>query len=148
MTTEEVPHSKDYFVSTDKALLDPAFVIKEIQTSYWGSWRSHHTVLKSIDHSLCFGVFLHDPDRKSQTQVGFARVVTDYCTFVWICDVVITKDHRHKGLGKFLMNAVMAHPEVAPRACLLSTHDAHPFYRALGFSDFQAMKRLPNKTAG
>lgn len=143
MNFDETPHTNDYFVSADKRLIDSAFVIREIQASYWGGWRSPAVILKSIDHSLCFGVFQRTEGGKD-VQVGFARVVTDYCTFAWICDVVISRAHRNKGLGKFLMRTVMDHPDVKPRACMLATQDAHGLYLKFGFKNFVAMKRLPD----
>ena len=146
------PPGNDYYVSFDKSLIDPAFVIREIQTSYWGSWRNINTILKSMDHSLCAGVFKHsvwDPakgEKPKDVQVGFARVVTDYATFAWICDVVIAKEHRRHGLGKFLMFHLMQHPDVKLRACMLATKDAQGLYRKFGFQEFTAMKRLPSAT--
>ena len=148
MNFDETPHTGDFFVIFDKGLLDAAFVIKEITTSYWGSWRTPMVVLRSIDHSLCAGVYLRQGEGKPDRQVGFARVVTDYTTFAWICDVVITKDFRGKGLGSFLMRTLMEHPDVKPRACLLSTQDAHELYAKFGFRQFVAMKRLPPTKAG
>ena len=148
MNPDETPHTDDYFVSFDKKLLDYSFVIREIQASYWGGWRSPIVVMKSIDNaaSLCAGVY-HRHEGGKDEQVGFARIVTDGCTFAWICDVIITKAHRGKGLGKFLMGQVMSHPEVAPRACMLATRDAHKLYEKFGFSRFEALKRLPGPTS-
>ena len=64
-------------------------------------------VEKSIQNSLCFGVF------DGEQQVGFARIVTDYITFAWLCDVFIAKSHRGQGLGKWLVKSVVSHPEMA-----------------------------------
>lgn len=135
---------KDFFVSTDKRRLDVPFIFQELTHTYFGSWRSLATVQTSIDNSLCFGLYESSPG--TDKQVGFARVVTDYATFAWICDVVITRDKRRIGLGTYLMEEVMAHPEVKPRACLLSTHDAHDLYAKFGFKFFTAMKKVPSKT--
>lgn len=153
MNEDETPHGNDFYVSFDKKLLDPQFIIKEIQKSYWGGWRSINVVLKSLDHSLCAGLYkrvVSDTPGESpkDIQVGFARVVTDYCTFAWICDVIVAEPYRKAGLGKFLMAKVMDHPDVSPRACMLATRDAHGLYRKFGFSDFTAMKRLPQTKAG
>lgn len=140
-----------FYVSFDRALIDEAFVIKEISTSYWGSWRSPIVILRSIDRSLCAGVYERsipseeDFPTKRDKMVGFARVVSDFCTFAWICDVIITKEYRGRGLGKFLMASLMKHPEIEPRACLLATQDAHDLYRKFGFESITAMKRLPSK---
>lgn len=150
----DAPHGEDFYISYDKKLIDPAFVIKAITTSYWGGWRTPIVILKSMDHSICIGVYKHlVPDQTKETQapdrmVGFARVVTDYTTFAWICDVIIDPEFRHQGLGKFLMSGVMRHPDVEPRACLLATKDAHGLYRKFGFELNDTMKRLPHPKAG
>lgn len=145
------PHADGFYVSTDRKLIDPAFVIKAITTSYWGGWRTPIVILRSMDHSLCFGLYEHnvadplDRETKRDRQIGFARVVTDYTTFAWICDVIMDKEYRNKKLGAFLMRTVMAHPDVAPRACMLTTKDAQKFYQKHGFESFVAMKRLPEQ---
>ena len=150
----DAPFSSGYYVSFDQRLIDPAFVIKEIQGSYWGNWRSPMVILRSMDHSICAGVYQHTKAEDHEDfptkdeMVGFGRVVTDYTTFAWICDIIITEGHRHKGLGSFLMHSIMSHPEVAPRACLLATRDAHELYRKFGFENVSMMKRLPNPKAG
>lgn len=135
----------EYYVSHDKALLDLDFVVRELQMSYWGG-RSKAQILKSVDHSLCFGMYevpREDKPTWRDAQVGFARVVTDYATFAWLCDIFITQYLRRKGLGTLLMATVMNHPEVKPRACLLMTSDMHAFYREFGFTDCVAMRRIP-----
>lgn len=133
-----------FFVSDDKEILDVPFIFQELKTSYFGSWREMNTVQRSIHHSLCFGLYQVDFEGGIK-QIGFARVVTDYSTFAWICDVLVTRARQGQGLGKFLMQCVMGHPEVKPRSCLLSTHDAHGLYAQFGFKQFSAMKRLPLK---
>ena len=82
---------------------------------------------KSIANSLCFGVY--DGDR----QMGFARVVTDYATFAWLCDVFIDAAYRGQGLGKQLVERIVAHPELqGMRNFILATRDAHELYRQYG----------------
>jgi GNAT superfamily N-acetyltransferase len=83
---------------------------------------------RSIDNSLCFGVY--DGDE----QVGFARVVTDAATFAYLGDVFVLPPHRGRGLGKQLMEEVMAHPDVqGVRRFMLATADAHALYERFGF---------------
>ena len=144
MNFDDVPHPDDFFVSTDKTLLDVPFVHSELRKTYWGSWMSLPTVLKAIDNSLCFGLYKRADG--ITRQLGFARVITDYATFAWICDVVIAESHRKKGLGKFMMNVIMSNPEVKPRSCLLTTRDAHGLYAKFGFTPYSAMKRQGGQT--
>lgn len=95
--------------------------------SYWARGRSRSVVEKSIQNSLCFGVF------DGEQQVGFARVVTDLVTFAWLCDVFIAETHRDLGLGKRLIESVVSHPDMeALKLILLATSDAHSLYNAYG----------------
>ena len=119
-----------FYVSTDKSKLDLALIHRFLSTdSYWANGRSVETVRKSIENSLCFGVFTGDQ------QVGFARVVTDYSVFAWILDVFILKDYRKLGLGKTLVDSIMTHPDLQRlQRWGLATEDAHGLYQKYGFS--------------
>ena len=66
---------------------------------------------------------------EDKTQIGFARLVTDGATVGWICDMFILPAHRGKGLGRWLVECMMAHPDVKDlRRILLNTRDAHDLY--------------------
>lgn len=145
---DDSPHFGDFFVSSDKALLNVPFITTELKRTYWGGWLTLATVMKSIEHSLCFGLYQRryaeieeGPVGYSDHQIGFARIVTDYATFAWLCDVFVQQKYQGKGLGKFLVNAAMTHPEVRPRSCLLVTRDAQKLYAKFGFTPMTAMKR-------
>ncbi len=85
------------------------------------------TVRKSIENSLCFGLY------DGETQVGFSRLVTDFATFGWLCDVFILPSHRGHGLGKWLIQCIMEYPEVKSlRRIILSSRDAQEFYTKAG----------------
>ena len=117
----------DYTISTDKARLALPLIHDFLsRVSYWAQGRSFEAVQKSVEHSLCFGVYA------GRQQVGFARVVTDYATFAWLCDVFILESHRGKGLGKRLIECVVAHPELQSVRFMLATRDAHELYRRYG----------------
>jgi GNAT superfamily N-acetyltransferase len=115
-------------ISTDHTRLDIAYIHRYLsEECYWAIGRSRTVVEKSIANSLNFGVY--DGDR----QIGFARVVTDYATFAWLCDVFIDAAYRGQGLGKRLVAAVIADPELQGlRNFILATRDAHALYRQYG----------------
>ena len=120
----------DYRVSTDVADLDVVLVHRELSRSYWAEGIPRALVEKSIRHSLCFGAF----DQHSGAQVGFARVVSDFATFAYIGDVFVIQQYRKRGISKFLMKCIMAHPELQGlRRMCLGTHDAHTLYQRFGF---------------
>ena len=123
------PSDPTYSISADKALLDIPMIHAYLSgSSYWARGRSLEIVTKSVEHSLCFGVFLSD-----RTQVGFARVVTDYATFAWLCDVFILEEHQGRGLGKRLVEVVVSHPDLIHiKRILLATKDAHQLYERYG----------------
>ena len=127
----------DYVISTYSARLDISFVFNFLaQVSYWAQGRSMDVVQKSLRHSLNFGVYQRDE------QVGFARVVTDYSTFAWLADVFIVSGHRRKGLGKWLIEIVTAHPDLQNlRRWVLATRDAHELYSQFGFERLREPER-------
>jgi GNAT superfamily N-acetyltransferase len=93
-------------------------------------------VARSIENSLPFGIYQGD------AQIGFARVVTDYATFAWIADVFVIKEARGKGLSKWLMEAILAHPDLQGfRRWVLSTKDAQGLYRQFGFAELKRPER-------
>ena len=126
-----------YEISTERDRLDYALIHKFLsESSYWATGRSIETVRRSIEHSLPFGLY-HDG-----LQTGFARVVTDYATIAWIADVFIVEPHRGLGLGSWLMEIVMAHPELQGfRRWALATKDAHGLYEKLGFTPLRWPER-------
>jgi GNAT superfamily N-acetyltransferase len=121
-------HRGSFSISTDKSRLDVELVHQFLScSSYWAQGRPLDLVEKSVEHSLCFGVY--DGDQ----QVGFARVVTDYATFAWLCDVFILESHRDRGLGKWLIECVVTCPDLQGlKRFLLATRDAHELYRRYG----------------
>jgi GNAT superfamily N-acetyltransferase len=127
-----------YSISTDRAALDVDLVHKYLsQSSYWARGRLRQTVQRSIEASLCFGLY------EGAQQVGFARVVTDYATFAWLCDVFVVESKRGQGLGKWLIEGVVAHPDLQDlKLFLLATRDAHGLYRQYGgFEELQEPER-------
>lgn len=127
-----------YTISTDKRRLD----LKVIQhflneESYWAQGRSAKTIGRSVKHSVAFGIYFR------RKQVGFARVVTDFATFAWIGDVFVIKEHRGKGLSKWLMEVMLAHPRLQRfRRWLLATKDAQGLYQQFGFVPLKRPERF------
>jgi GNAT superfamily N-acetyltransferase len=81
---------------------------------------------------LCFGLF------RGKNQVGLARVITDSATSAYLSDVYVLENHRRKGLGKWLMECVMAHPAwQGLRRFSLATRDAYGLYRPFGFRELR-----------
>ena len=110
-------------------------------TSYWAAGRTLEVVQRSIENSLCFGLYKTSADTSEQ-QIGFARVVTDYATFAWLADVFVLEEYRGQGLAKWLMEVIIAHPQLQGfRRWLLATRDAHELYRRFGFSELNEPAR-------
>ena len=119
-----------YVVSDDPVRLDLDLVCDYIRNSYWGSELSRNEILRSIENSLAFGLYL------DRDQTGFARVVTDYARFAYLSDVFVLEAHRGRGMGSWLVEQVLNHPELrSVRKWMLATRDAHGFYRSLGFGE-------------
>ena len=119
----------EYLITTDRSRLDVALIHKFLSNeSYWAVGRSVEVVKRSLDNSLCFGIY-----RKTE-QVAFARVVTDFATFAWLADVFVVSEHRGRGLAKWLMEVILAHPDLQGfRRWVLATKDAHSLYEQFGF---------------
>jgi len=108
--------------------------------SYWSKGISRETVVKSLGHSLCFGLF------KDSQQIGFGRVVSDRTTFAYIADVFVLEDYRGQGLGKWLVECIVNHPELQGlRRWMLATADAHPLYEQFGFKPLNKPERFMEK---
>ena len=121
----------EYTISCDPARLDLDVIYNFLsESSYWARGRGRERVERSVENSLAFGIY------KDGAQVGFARVVTDYATFAWLADVFVLDSERGRGLGVWLVECVMAHPELREvRRWLLATRDAQELYRRFGFTD-------------
>ncbi len=127
-----------YTVSDDVARINPGFVHDWLSTqSYWARDRTREVTEKAIARSLNLG--LYDPVGQP---AGFCRWVTDGATFAWLCDVFVDQPHRGHGLGKFLVETAVGHPEIRGLRLLLGTKDAHGLYRRFGFTALSASDRL------
>lgn len=119
-----------FIISDDPSKLDLDAICDFLSRAYWAEKRPREVIEKSIRFSLNFGVY--DGDR----QVGFARVITDYATFAYLCDVFIHEEYRGHALGKWLMESILAHPNLQGlRRWSLATRDAHGLYKQFGFTE-------------
>lgn len=116
-------------ISTDPALLDRELIARFLQEdAYWARGIPRDVVDRSIDESLVFGLY------RDRRQLGFARVVTDRATFAYLMDVFVVPAERARGLGAWLIETVLEHPELQGlRRFLVATETAHSLYERLGF---------------
>lgn len=121
---------KDYKISTNFADMNIDVIHGFISASYWAKGIPMATLQRSLENSLCFGVFT-----QAGEQVGFARMITDKATFAYLADVFILEAHQGQGLSKLLMAAIVEHPDLQGlRRMLLATKDAHGLYQQFGFT--------------
>lgn len=133
-----VTWTKDsYTISTDKDRLNIEFIHQYLRDkSYWAENIPVQVVQKSIEGSICFGIYA------GQKQIGFARVVTDTASFAYLGDVFIDELYRGKGLSKWLMEVILSHPDLQGlRRFILATRDAHGLYEQFGFSTLSFPER-------
>jgi ribosomal protein S18 acetylase RimI-like enzyme len=136
-STESGVHT--YEISTEPARLDVTAIHAYLTRSYWSPAIPIGIVERALRNSLCFGVYALN----GGAQVGLARVVTDYATFAYLCDVYVLEEHRGHGLGKRLMRELMSHPALTgARRVMLATRDAHGLYAGFGFQEAGAAKNL------
>ena len=126
----------NFIISTDPARLDADAIHAFLTRSYWAEGIPKDIVARSIQHSLCFGMY------DGAKQIGLARVISDYATYAYLADVYVLEDYRGQGLGKWLMACVMSHPDLQGlRRWSLATRDAHGLYRQYGFAELVRPER-------
>lgn len=133
----------DFLISTDPSLLDVAVIHTWLsESSYWVPGIPFDVVKRGIEGSLNFGLYAEGGKR----QIGLARIITDYATFAYVCDVFVLDAYRGRGLGVWLMECVAAHPRLQGlRRWMLGTKDAHELYRKTGFVPVAAPDRWMEK---
>jgi GNAT superfamily N-acetyltransferase len=123
-------------ISTDPARLDLDAMTEMLARAYWAKGRSRETIARSAEHSLVFGVY------DDRCQIGLARVISDYTSFAYVCDVFVHEDYRGRGVGKWLVETVLAHPDLQGlRRRMLATRDAHGLYEQFGFVPLANVER-------
>ncbi|CDL87303.1 GNAT family N-acetyltransferase [Xenorhabdus cabanillasii] len=120
---------ENYRVSTDKSLLDITAIHQFLTFSHWAKGIDLETVRCSIENSLTFGLFYE------KVQIGFARFVTDFSTFGYLCDVYVLEEYQKQQLGSWLMTCCQSHPVIQRlRRVMLVTSSAHSLYEKFGYS--------------
>ena len=119
---------EDFIISDDPKLLQIESICAWLGSSYWANARSREAIERSIQNSLCFGVY------KDGGQVAFARCVTDYATIYWLADVFVDERFRGLGIGKAMVSAIVAHEKLAGLSGILATRDAQALYEKVGFA--------------
>ena len=116
-------------------------VARLLKMTYWADTRPIEKIRKSMDNSECYGLFIEGIDQL----VGFARVITDYATTYYLCDVIIDNEYQHSGLGKALVSHIASMPRYAELRGLLLTKDAHGLYEKYGYEiiNNRAMMKSP-----
>ena len=122
-----------YTLTDDRARVDVVRTHALLANTYWGVRRPFEILSKMIEHSLPV-VLLHE-----NTQVGFARVVTDYTVFSWVADLVIEEAHRGQGFGQWMITFIVQHPALQRTQFVLQTKDAHALYERYGFGRNEAL---------
>lgn len=161
----------EYAISTDPARLDLDVIHGFLTNCYWARGIPRETVERSIKHSLCFGIY-HEGDKKlplhadaarsvapqgdefqsrapqhkahepGASQVGFARVISDFATIGYLGDVFVLESHRGRGLSQWMMECIMRHPSLQGlRRWILLTRDAHGLYAKFSFTPLQKPDR-------
>jgi len=126
----------EYLISTDRSKIDLDMLHDFLSQTYWAEGIPKDIVSKSVENSLCFGVY-HE-----EKLIGFARVISDFATFAYLGDVFILPAHRGRGLSKWLMEIIIQHPQLRRlRRFTLATRDAHGLYAQYGFKPFARPER-------
>jgi GNAT superfamily N-acetyltransferase len=127
---------EEYEISTDRSRLEVDVIHDFLSNSYWAKSIPRELVERSIQNSMCFGVF------HQGKQIGFARVISDLATFAYLADVFVLPEHRGKGVSKLLMRTILSHPDLQGlRRFLLATLDAHGLYEPFGFKPLERPDR-------
>lgn len=138
----------NFTISSDPARLDLDSMVDMLTRAYWAVGRPRERTERAIHNSLVFCVY------DGEKQIGMARVVTDYSIFAYLCDVFIHEDYRARGLGKWLIQTILEHPDLREmRRWVLVTSDAHGLYKQFGFTSIedpehwmQSFRRFPEET--
>ena len=123
----------EYILNDDKSLLDYEKIYTLLKPTYWANQRKQPAIQKSIKNSLCFGLYIYGK------QIGFARFITDKAVISWFGDFVIDEKYRSIGLGRWMIECMLLHPDLKGTKMILGTKDAHTLYEKFGFERTELM---------
>ena len=119
----------EFVLTTDRALMTPSAILRLLQDTHWGGGMTLEVLERAMANSVCFALF------ERNSLVGFGRAVTDLATYAYWTDVVIAESYRSRGLGRWLSECMLAHPDLQGlRRVTLLTRDAADLYAGVGFS--------------
>jgi GNAT superfamily N-acetyltransferase len=131
-------HRDEFVISDDPKRVNVEVVAGLLSQTYWGHKRSRPVVEKLIPKSFCFSLL------RNGEQIGFARVVSDFTVFSWLSDLVIEDEYRGKGLGRWFLDCILSHPQIAETQFVLQTTQARVLYKKFGFQESEKlMTRRP-----
>jgi GNAT superfamily N-acetyltransferase len=137
----------EYEIDDDPGRIDLDVVHGFLTTSYWAEGVPRDVVARSVANSLVLGLYHGGGQGTQGAQVGLTRVVTDRATFAWVADVFVLPDHRGRGLAHWMIETLLAHPDMARmRRFMLATSDAHQVYADCGFTPLAAPGRFMELT--
>ncbi len=124
-------------ISSDRARLDMGVVHAALSTdAYWAAGRPREVTERAFAASACVGA--HEDGRL----LGWARALTDGVLFAYVADVYVLPEARGAGVGKRLVAALLALPELTGlRRIMLATEDAHGLYEQFGFEPLHDPER-------
>jgi N-acetylglutamate synthase-like GNAT family acetyltransferase len=118
-----------FYIKQSNEDMDLEKVKELLAQTYWAKNRDEEKIRKSMDNSLCFGAFMNEDNK----QIGFARVITDFATNYYICDVIVDEKYRGIGVGKALIESITTDSKLQDMMGMLLTKNAHGLYQQFGF---------------
>ncbi|MGH2616932.1 MAG: GNAT family N-acetyltransferase [Thermomicrobiales bacterium] len=128
----------DYEIDDERSRLDMDRIVGWLAKSYWARHTPEPAVRRSWQRSgVVFGLYRGDE------LIGCARAVTDFARFAYLSDVFVEPEYRGHGLGRWLVQTMIEHPDIPAVRWVLHTDDAHGLYGQLGFepADETVMQR-------
>ncbi|MGR5132180.1 GNAT family N-acetyltransferase [Vibrio alfacsensis] len=129
---------KGYRISTAFEDMDLDVIHQFISQSYWAKGIPKQTMDTAVRNAFCFGVFTD-----ANQQIAFARLITDRATFAYLADVFVLPEYRSRGISKWLISEIVAHPDLQGlRRMMLATRDAHGLYAQYGFKPIKPVENF------